>query len=147
MDPNRHVLPRSHSCSLESGSLCLKKQMFEIIPHGIARSWHCCLPLSSSPTFIMPLRIIPRRKRAAFWEQYSSTEKRFFCTSHSRRLKGSSILPQTWGVRANHCLYPAIPAGPRCLCGFSVTGCAFPYCSSLWLLEQDHIITMQSPTI
>ncbi|XP_071596242.1 WD repeat-containing and planar cell polarity effector protein fritz homolog isoform X2 [Heliangelus exortis] len=67
--------------------------------------------------------------------------------SHSRRLKGSSILPQTWGGQANHCLHPAIPAGLRWLSGFSTTGCAFPYHSSLRLLEQDHIITMQSPTI
>lgn len=41
----------------------------------------------------------------------------------------------------------AIPAGPGWLSGFSITGCAFPYHSSLCLPEQDHIITMQSPTI
>lgn len=74
----------------------------------------------------MPSRIIPRRKSVASLEQYSCTGTRFLCISRSRRLKGSSVLPQTWGNQANHCLHPAIPAGLRWLSGFSITGVCLP---------------------
>lgn len=68
----------------------------------------------------MPLRIIPGGKA---WPP-GNTGKRFLRISHSRRAEGSCAQPQTCGDRANHSLPPAIPAGPRWLSGFSMTGCA-----------------------